>query len=306
MKVTPTFLIANHARTDVARINSQLYDLQRQTGSGFLANDLRGYGDNAGRIISARSLIDQTEARKAAAQRLQMRLDVQDTALEKAASTADQLKQDVMEAITGDNGTFLAERLRTAFGQMLGAMNQTYEGVPLFSGERRGVSTMRIAALEDLPAAITDAQLYNESEREMTVDIGIGAPFRVAEKASDISSEMFSAMRDLYNALQGGGYGDPLTGAERNQLTDIAQSLEVARGALVDAQGRNGDANSRLDREVERFTALGSMVENHMSQMAEADYAELSMQLAATQSQYQAIAKVFSDIRNLTLVNFLE
>ena len=37
-----------------------------------------------------------------------------------------------------------------------------------------------------------------------------------------------------------------------------------------------------------------------------ADLAEVSMKLAATQTQYQAIAKVFSDIRNMTLVNFLD
>lgn len=306
MKVTPTFLLASLARSDVSRINSQLYDLQRQTGSGFLANDLRGYGDDAGRIITARSVIDQTDARKSAAQRLQMRLDVQDTALAKAASAADQLKQEVMQAITSDNGSFLSERLQTAFSQMLGAMNQTYEGVSLFSGERRGEAAVRVAALSDLPAAVTDEQLFNESVREQTIDLGFGASFRVAEKASDISGEMFDSMRDLYNLLQGGGFGNPLSQIERGQLTDIAQGLEVARTSIVEAQGRNGDANARLGREVERLTSVSDMVENHMSQMAEADYAELSMQLSATKSQYEAIAKVFSDIRNLTLVNFLD
>lgn len=306
MKVTPTFLLASLARTDVSRINTQLYDLQRQTGSGFLADDLKGYGDNAGRIISARGVIDQTEARKAAAQRLQTRLDVQDSALDKAASTADQLKQDVMSALSSDNGSFLQERLRTAFGQMLGAMNQTYEGVALFSGERRGESAIRISAIEDLPGATTDAQLYNESTSEQMVDIGMGAPFRVAEKASDIAGPMFDSMRNLYGLLQGGGFGSPLTDAERAQLTDITEDLEVARSSIVEAQGRNGDANARLDREIVRLTAMSDMVENHMSQMAEADYAELSMRLSATQSQYQAVAKVFSDIRNLTLVNYLD
>jgi flagellar hook-associated protein 3 FlgL len=306
MKVTPTFLIASLARSDVSRITSQLYDLQRQTGSGFLADDLRGYGDNAGRIISARSVVEQTEARKAAAQRLQTRLDVQDAALDKAASTANQLKLEVTEAITSDNGTFLAERLRTAFGQMLGAMNQTYEGVALFSGERRGTAAIRVAAIEDLPAALTDAQVFNESTREQTVDLGFGASFRVAEKASAISGEMFDSMRELYGLLQGGGFGNPLTATERGQLTDIAEGLEVARASIVEAQGRNGDANARLGREVERLTGLSSMVENHMDQIAGADLAEVSMRIAATNTQYQAIAKVFSDIRNLTLVNFLD
>lgn len=306
MKVTPSFLISALARTDLTRITGELYDLQRQTASGFLADDLKGYGDNAGRIISARSVIVQTEARKTSAERLQVRLDIQDTALGKAAAAAAQLKADVTQAISSDNGTFLAQQLQTAFSQALGALNQTHEGQALFAGERRGASAIRVASLQDLPAAVTDAQVFNESVREQAVDIGAGAPFVVAEKASVISRDFFDAVRSLYNELQSGGFGNPVTATERDKLVGIAQRLETARGSIVAAQGRNGDANARLGREIERLTAQGNLVENHLEQVAGADLAEVSMKIAATNTQYQAIAKVFSDIRNLTLVNFLD
>jgi flagellar hook-associated protein 3 FlgL len=306
MKIIPSFLIANLARVDITRITGELYDLQRQTASGYRAADLKGYGDDAGRIINARSVIAQVEARKLAAVRLQTRLEVQDAALEKAASAASTLKADVMQAISSDNATFLAQQLQTAFSQALGAFNQVHEGQAVFTGERRGASAVRIASLADLPAAITDAQMFNESDREQTIDLGFGSPFAIAEKVSAVGGDFFDAMRDLKNHLDGGGFGNPITAAERALLVGVAEKLETGRATIVEAQGRNGDATARLGREVERLTAQATMVENHMDQAAGSDLAEVSMRLASSQAQYQAIAKVFSDIRNLTLVNFLD
>lgn len=306
MKVTPSFLITSLARSDLTRITGEMYDLQRQTASGFLADDLKGYGADAGRLVSARSVIAQTDARKTAAMRLQTRLDLQDVALDKAAAAMSQLKTDVMTAITSDNAQFLAQQVQTAFNQVIGAMNQTYEGTSLFSGEHRGAAAIRVAALGDLPGAVTDAQVFNESVRDYSVDLGMGAPFLVAEKASAIGREAFDALRALYNEVMAGTNGAPINAAQRTSLSGIAAQIEAGRADIVAAQGRNGDANARLGREVERLTAQKTLVEKHMDQIAGSDLAEVAMRMSATTTQYEAIAKVFSDIRNLTLVNFLD
>lgn len=306
MKVTPSFLITALARSDLTRITGEMYDLQRQTASGFLADDLKGYASDAGRLISARSVIAQTDARKTAAARLQTRLDIQDVALDKAAGAVAQLKTDVMTALSSDNASFLSQQLQTAFNQMLGAMNQTYEGVSLFSGEHRGGSAIQVAALGDLPAAVTDAQVFNESVRDYSVDLGMGAPFVVAEKASTISRDAMDALRTLYNEIQNGTSGTPLNGTQRTALSNIVSQLEAGRASIVAAQGRNGDANARLGREIERLTSQSDLVQNHLDQVAGSDLAEVAMRMSATTTQYEAIAKVFADIRNLTLVNFLD
>lgn len=306
MKVTPTFLISSLARNDISRITGDLYDLQRQTGSGFLADDLRGYGDDAGRLITARTVIAQTDARQAIMQRLQARLDLQDAALDKTAKAADTLKINLLEALGNENGTYVEGQLRAAFSDVLSSLNLRYEGQNLFSGEQRGASTVRVTAVQDLLTAVTDAQVFNESARQQTIDVGLGAPFVVADKASDISRGLFDAFRTLYTEIQAGALGNPMTDAQRTTLTTVVAQLETARETAVDAQGRNGLAIKRLGREVERLTAQSNLIENHADQIAGADLAEVSMKIAATQTQYQAIAKVFSDIRNLTLLNFLD
>jgi flagellar hook-associated protein 3 FlgL len=306
MKVTPTFLIATQARNDLARLTNDLYGLQRQTASGFLADDLKGYGDNAGRIISARGVVAQTEARKAAAERLQVRLDTQDLALSKAAGAAAQLKKDVVLALSQTDGRFLADQLKTAFGQVVDALNQSEDGQALFAGERATGTAVRVTSLDDLAGALTDDQLFNESVRSATVDLGTGAPLTVADKASTISRDMFDAMRNLYAEMQAGAFGTPLTITQELALRNAVGALDAAHGAIVEAQGRNGDVNNRLDREIARLSSQSTLVTKHISDVADADLAEVAMKLSASQTQYQAIAKVFSDIRELTLLNFLK
>lgn len=306
MKVTPTFLIATQARSDLARLTNDLYGLQRQTASGFLADDLKGYGDNGGRIISARSVIAQTEARKAAAERLQVRLDTQDLALSKAAAATAQLKQDVTLALSQTDGRFLADQLQTAFGQIVDALNQSEDGQALFAGERASATAVRVASLDDLAGALTDAQMFNESTRDATVDLGTGSPLTVADKASAISRDVFDAMRDLYAEMQAGAFGTPLTATQEFALRNAVGALDAAHGSIVEAQGRNGDVNNRLGREIERLSSQSTLVQKHMSDVADADLAEVAMKLSASQTQYQAIAKVFADIRDLSLLNFLD
>lgn len=306
MKVTPTFLVTTQARNDLSRISTELYGLQRQTASGFLADDLKGYGDNAGRIISARGVLAQTEARKSAAERLQVRLDTQDIALTKAADAAGQLKQDVVLALSQGDGRFLADQLKTAFGQVVDALNQSEDGQAFFAGERATASAVRVASLDELAGALTDDQLFNESTRTATVDLGVGAPVTVADKASTISRDMFKAMRDLYAEMQAGAFGTPLTATQELALRNAVGALDTAHGSIVEAQGRNGDVNNRLGREIERLSSQSTLVEKHMSDVADADLAEVAMKLSASKTQYEAIAKVFSDIRSLTLVNFLK
>lgn len=306
MKVTPTFLITTQARTDLSRIANDLYGLQRQTASGFLADDLKGYGDGAGRLISARSVIAQAEARKSAAERLQVRMDTQDLALSKAAAATAQLKQDVTLALSQTDGRFLADQLKTAFGQVVDALNQSEDGQALFAGERATGAAVRVASLDDLAGALTDDQLYNESVLPETVDLGTGAPLILADKASTISRDVFEAMRDLYAEMQAGAFDTPLTVSQESALHAAVGALTAAHGAIVEAQGRNGEVNNRLGREIERLSSQSTLVQKHMSDVADADLAEVAMKLSASQTQYEAIAKVFSDIRNLSLINFLK
>lgn len=306
MKPIPSFLITTLARSDLSRMSNELYDLQRQTASNNKADDLKGYGNESGRIISARTAIAQSTARVDAANRLVTRFEIQDAALGRAASAAAQLKQDIFTALSSDNGTFLADQLASAFNQVTQALNTTYEGVSLFSGERRDAAAVQVSEIGDLLGALATASLFEESTRPQTVDLGVGAPVVVAEKASTIARSVYGVFKDLFNLTQGGGLGNPITADQRTALLAISSGIDGAHQDIVDAQGRNGDAQSRVERDIVRLSTNADLLTKHLGKVAEVDLAEVAMKLSATQTQYQAIAKVFSQVKDLSLINFLD
>ncbi len=305
MKPIPSFLVANQARTDLARINAELYDLQRQTASGNKAADLKGYGQEAGRIVSARAAIAQSTARVDAAGRIAARLDIQDVALQQAAASAAQLKQDIFTALSSGDASFLSAQLEAAFRQATEALNTTYEGIPLFSGDRRDAAPVQASNLNDLAGELDAGTLFAESTRTATIDLGAGAVFEVAPKASAASSQLYHAFRDLYAFLQA-GVDTPITGAQRNALNDIATTLDGGHRQVLEAQGINGNTQKNLERTVTRLTAHADLLSSHLAKVAESDLAEVAMRLSAAQTQYQAAASVFSQIKDLSLVNFLD
>ena len=305
MKTIPSFLISTHARTDLTRIASELYDLQRQTSSSNKADDLKGYGSEAARIVSVRTAIAQSAARVDAANRVVSRFEIQDTALGGAASAAAQLKQDIFTALSSNNGSFLTDQLNTAFQQATTALNTTYEGVSLFTGERRDAAAVAVTSVGDIRDAQASGVLFNESARKQTADLGVGAPVSLADKASDVASKLYGVFGDLNELTRNNGLGNPLTADQRNKLQALVADIDAAHAQVVDAQGRNGDAQTRVEANITRLTANNDLLTKHLGKLAEVDLAEVAMKLAAAQTQYQAAASVLSKLKDMRLVNFL-
>lgn len=305
MKPIPSFLSATLARYDLQRLSGDLFDLQRQTASGYKAADLKGYGNESGRIISARTAIAQSSARVDAANRLLTRFDIQETAFNKLSSAAKDLKQNIFTALSTNDGSFLASQLQSAFEMSTDALNQSYEGAPLFAGERRDVQPVNARTLDEAAANLSVGTLFNEGVRDQTADVGIGATITVAPRASTIGAGLYGVFSDLNAITRNNGLGTPLTTTQRDQLTQIAGRLDTALTAVLTAQGRSGNAQAQLEKGIERLETRSNLLSKHLGSMADANLAEVSMRLSAVQTQYEATARVFSQIKDLSLVNFL-
>jgi len=306
MKVAPSFLTTALASGDLNRLSNELYDLQRQTASGAKADDLKGYGDGAGRLVSVRAAIAQNTARINAANQLQTRFDIQDTAFTKVTTAVADLKKNIFTAISADDGTFLATQLQSAFELINSGLNTTYDGAPLFSGERRDVATVSATSLDDITAKLASGNLFNESANDQTVDVGLGNKVTVAPRVSTFASGLYGVLSELNTLTRNNGLSTPLTTSQRNQLTDLASRLGTSETSVLTAQGKAGIAQSQLEKGITRLNTHNDLLTKHLGDIADANLAEVSMKLSAVQTQYKAAASVFSQIKDLSLVNFLK
>jgi flagellar hook-associated protein 3 FlgL len=301
-----TYLFNDRSRNDLSRLQNQLVDLQRQVGSEHKAADLKGYGANSARIISANGMIAQANANAGAAQNLGARFDMVDSALNSTADASESLRLSILSAIGNDDGRFITDALQTAFDKARTALNTSYEGEALFAGERVGAQPIGVATLTDLAAAPSVGAIFDEAARPKTVDLGDG-PIQVSEKASDVSTGLFTAMKDLKALIDanGGTLPQPLTSAQKTTLQGLVTSLASARQTLLVAQGQNGETQKRVEADAARLSTHADALEKTVSDVRDADLAEVATRITAIQVQYEALAKTYSNLSQLSLLNYL-
>lgn len=294
------------AAADLKRSQAELADLQRQVGSERKANDLKGYGVEASRILSAQDMIAKTNARQQAAVSLSGRLNATDVALGGAADAAEALRLSVLDAVGQDNGQSLATSLQAAFDAAKQAFNTTFEGEAIFGGERIGAAPINVASLAALAAAPSTASIFDEAARAKTIDLGDGA-FAVSPKASDASTGLFDTLRQLKQLIDsaGGTLPSPLTAGQKTALQGFAASLGGARQTLLLAQGQNGTLQKTIEAKASALSTQSDALTKVVGDAANADLAEVATRITATQVQYQAIAQTFASLSKLSLLDYL-
>lgn len=307
MKTIPPFMIADLARSDLSRISRELFDLQRQSASGFKFEDLRGYGDTAGRVISFRSVLAQSTARAATAERAVARLEVQDLAIGRIEAAGNDLRATLFSAVTSSNGLAVQAALDSAFGVFSSTLNESWEDAPLFSGQANVSRVSLTNAVTDLTSGVTAATLFDESARGFEQDFGDGFDVKVGVKASEFATDLFVAIGQVQEVLLAapGDFGSPLSAAATATLNAAISTLDGGLVATRNAQGRNGVVLQRSEAFAVRERSRADLLTRELGKVADADLAVVAMQLSAAQTQYEAAAQVFSQIRELSLVNFL-
>lgn len=295
------------SQADFRRISTELTRLQGQVASGAKAIDLQSYGGVSGIVLSAQSQKANADARASMLSELQSRFGIQSAALARVADGTSNLAQSIREAISGNDGRGINTELDLSFNSIVSALNETWQGQPMFAGERQNGNPVKITTVQQLQAATGPSDIFDEANRKQTVDLGNGQPITLAPKASEMSQGLFDAIKDLKNLMDasGGTIGQPMTDAQRDALQNIANRLDTQANNFTNEEGRTGQIQSRLETEQTRLSDRSDLLKKEIGDHKDADIAEVSMQINALLVQYQAAAKTFSNLSQLTLLNFL-
>jgi flagellar hook-associated protein 3 FlgL len=302
-----TLRFSTQASLDIKRITRELSELQRQVASGAAANDLRGFGGASAQLLNARGLKDAADARGSVLNQLQARFGVQGAALGQVAQSASLLAQSIHDAISANDGRGIALEMDMSFASMVSALNETWNGQPLFAGERQGAGPIKISTLNQLESATGPDDIFDEAERHQTLDLGAGSPVVLSRKASELATPLFATMVELKQMVDaaGGSIGQPIDEATRVQLQTIAASLEQHAGDFTNEEGRAGQLSARFTSEQVRLQERSNLLLKEIGDRADADLALVSVQFNALVVQYQAAAKTFSDLSKLSLLDYL-
>lgn len=305
MTSVSTFFFIERNRFSFQQSGAELADLQRQVSSGYKADSLSGYGGNAGRLLNARETIAAAEARAASARQLEPRLGLQDLAIGRLEGAIGQARTAIENALAADNGLGLAAALQGAFDGAADALSQKFGEAFVFGGERSDASPLAVSSLQELVALPTAADAFRNGDRAQTFDFGQGGSTPIAPLASDLATDFFESLRDINRFVQSNELNPPFTRDQVNALQGFANQLRTAQEGVLQQQGLNGALQNRTEELALHEEARVILFTRTLGEVADADLAEVAARLSAVNTQFQASAEVFNQVRELSLLNFL-
>jgi flagellar hook-associated protein 3 FlgL len=302
-----TLRFTTQAQVDIRRMSRELTELQAKIASGREAKDLQGFGGASSRLLNAQSLRANADVRASVINQLQARFGVQGAALGQVADAARLLAQSIREAISANDGRGVAIELDLSFASAISALNETWNGQPLFAGERQGQAPIKVSTIDELQAATTWDDIFDEAERHQVIDLGAGDPIVLSAKASELSQGLFATLDDLATLIDaaGGQIGQPISGAQRDALLAIVARLDTEAEKFTNEEGRAGQLQKRFDGELVRLQERSNLFVKEIGEQADADLAMISIRLNTLLVQYEAAAKTFADLSQLSLLKYL-
>src|SRR6185295_15075861 len=152
--------------------------------------------------------------------------------------------------------------LELNFNSIVTALNQTWNGQPLFAGERQGAPPVQVDTLQQLVSASPMTSIFNEAAREQTINLGTGAPIVIAQKASDMSQGLFDAMKTLQIMINaaGGAIGQPISQADQTTLNALASQLDTQASNFDTQSGRSGQIQAQLTTQSTQLQAQSDLM----------------------------------------------
>ena len=269
------------------------------------ATDLVGFGRGSETISAMKSSQTRIQGFIDTAKTVADRLTTQDLAMDRVADAATAARLAIANAIAAGRLDGLMSELESQFQVAQDGLNTKHQGKYVFSGgavDQRSVDVADLTALTALPAT-TDAfkndQLRQSSWLDETVTMDTGF------LASDIGQALFDVFRDVQVFHQGTPLTGQMTDAQRTFLTAQMTRFESAAKGVVDVQARNGAMQARVDTLIESHETRKISVDTILSGKTDANMAEAVNELEMAQIAIQASAQVISQLRQVSLLDYL-
>ena len=284
----------------IQRAQQKLAVTQAQLSTGKKAPDLAALGSEAVRTLSAHTLLAKQEAHAQTATRLGTTLSLYETSITAIENGSMELGNRLATAVGTRESAGLGEAISAAFDQFRSMLNTSEGGLPLFGGGISGepYTPSKIEKLSGLPAA----DHFVDGTAIARARVGDGLDLNYGITASELGIEMTKVYRNLVDA---GPFGELLTDAQKTALTDIKIQLDGAVAGIRRVNAENGRRLAQTDTLVDRANERALVLKDVISRNEDADLAQVAMDLAMHKTSLEASYSVFTQLNELSLLNYL-
>jgi flagellar hook-associated protein 3 FlgL len=297
-----TISLQQTMRLSMQRAQQELATTNERLATRKKANDMAELGTEAVRSLSTRSMRAGQEAQGKAARAVGTTLALYDANIGAVDNLATDLRSSLVTAVGNGASGGLQQTIENAFSQFRGALNATADGKSLFGGSQTETQPFLPQTLADTVGATTEAAFADDLTRATTrvadnVDVAYGV------SAREFGSDLLAAFRTLAEA---GPIGDVPTAAQLTALKNAIGQIDAALPEVRTVNAANGERQQQVEALAIRADERGTLLDSMISATEDADYSQLSIDLALQKQLLEASYSVFTQITEMSLTNYLD
>jgi flagellar hook-associated protein 3 FlgL len=273
-----------------------------------VATDLTGFGRGSETLTALKGAVSRVQGFLDIGEVVAARLGAQDLALNQVIDAVGGAREAVAGVLSSDSAGTLMLELEGYFQSASNGLNARHQGGYLFAGADTTNPPVGVGTLGDLAAAASVADTFGNDTIKPVSRIAENTSVETGYLASDLGTDIFQIFRDI-KAYHDNVATGPLSGkpndAQKTFLTAQLSRLDAARNGTVDVASRNGSLQKRIEQTTDSHTAQITSLNELLSDRTDADLAQAVTDLQLAQVAVQASAQVVSQLRDVSLLDYL-
>lgn len=290
---------------------------QNQVSTGLKSQNLQGLARESNALLASKSTLSRLETYMQSNRELQIRLEIQNTALGSLADVADGLRQDMISAVNLNSSVGFITKMEEHLDRLVNLVNTAHNGQYIFAGTRTDQKPINVSDGADVLALATISDAFDNNTIKPSQLVDDNRTMEFGLLAEDIASPLLNAISRVLEFNSGtlptgagayapaGAFSDPLTTNQRDFLVAEFANAETAITTARDAEATNGVDLAAVDRLVQRQEEDASFLNGFVSDLQNVDIAEAISNLQNGETALQASIQVLARLNQISLLNFL-
>ena len=303
-----TFGNYQSALLDLMNAQTRAADAQERVATQKNATDLTGFGRQSQTLTAMKGAQSRIQGFIDTSEAVTARLTTQDLAMGQVKDAITGVRDALGSAISSDSGALLMLELDGHFQTARGGLNTRHHGGYLFAGASTSTTPVVAANLSELAAAPDVASLFSNDTLKAASRVAEGTTLETGFLAEELGTDILGILRDIqaFHTTPGSGPLDGrLSEPQKAFLATQLNRLELAGTAVVDKMARTGSLAKQVENIAKGHEAQKAALDELVAGRTDADMAKAITDLQLSQVAIQASAQVISQLRQVSLLNYL-
>lgn len=302
-----TFGNYQSALLDLMTAQTRAADAQERVSTQKNATDLTGFGRQSETLTALKGAQSRIQGFVDTSKAVTARLTTQDIAMTQISDGVAGLRAAVGNVLATDSAGSLMLEMEGHFQAIRGGLTMRHQGGYLFAGASTSTSPVTVDNLTELAAAPDVAAAFANDTLKTASRVAEGTTLETGFLADELGSEVMEILRDIQ--LYHEGVNGPLTGkatpAQKAFLTTQLARLDQAATGVIDKIAKTGSMANQVESVTRGHEAQLISLDELVASRTDADMAKAITDLELSQIAIQASAQVISQLRQVSLLNYL-